>query len=88
MTGWLDWCLALDLEGGPSYIENFVDSPIIVNAAANEFYKQPSFYALGHFAKFIPRDSIKVDIPDKVADLLLVAFERPDGGTFVGIVNT
>lgn len=47
--GWIDWNLALDTKGGPNWASNFVDSPIIVNAKADEFYKQPMFYALGHF---------------------------------------
>ena len=47
--GWIDWNLALDAKGGPNWAKNFVDSPIIVNAKADEYYKQPMFYALGHF---------------------------------------
>ncbi|KAH7962696.1 hypothetical protein HPB52_017539 [Rhipicephalus sanguineus] len=48
-SGWTDWNLALDTGGGPTWVKNFVDSPIIVNATAEEFYKQPMYYALGHF---------------------------------------
>nr|XP_037268266.1 lysosomal acid glucosylceramidase-like [Rhipicephalus microplus] len=49
VSGWTDWNLALDTEGGPNWVSNFVDSPIIVNASAQEFYKQPMYYALAHF---------------------------------------
>ncbi|CAN8029207.1 unnamed protein product, partial [Ixodes persulcatus] len=49
-TGWVDWNLALDLSGGPNWANNFVDSPIIVNATGREFYKQPMYYALAHFS--------------------------------------
>ena len=49
VSGWTDWNIALDLEGGPNWAGNFVDSPIIVNGAKDEFYKQPMFYAIGHF---------------------------------------
>ncbi|RXG52436.1 putative glucosylceramidase 4, partial [Armadillidium vulgare] len=34
-TGWIDWNLALDLQGGPNWVSNFVDSSIIVNAGRN-----------------------------------------------------
>ena len=47
--GWTDWNLCLDEKGGPNWANNFVDSPIIVNRKAQEFYKQPMFYAMGHF---------------------------------------
>lgn len=49
MSGWVDWNLALDQGGGPNWAKNFVDSPIIVNADDDEFYKQPMFYHIGHF---------------------------------------
>ncbi|XP_071447388.1 lysosomal acid glucosylceramidase-like [Hetaerina americana] len=62
VTGWVDWNLALDLTGGPNWAKNFVDSAIIVNATADEFYKQPMYYALGHFAKFVPNGSKHIGI--------------------------
>jgi glucosylceramidase len=49
VTGWVDWGFALDVRGGPNLASNWVDAPIIVNASADEFYKQPTWYALGHF---------------------------------------
>ena len=54
VSGWLDWNMALDLNGGPSWVPNYQDSPIIVNASANEFYKGPMFYAMGHFRLTLP----------------------------------
>ena len=39
-TGWVDWNLALNMEGGPNWVKNFVDSPIIVDAENGLFYKQ------------------------------------------------
>lgn len=49
MTGWTDWDMALDFNGGPTWVGNHADAPIIVNQTADEFYRQPMFYALGHF---------------------------------------
>nr|XP_025970929.1 glucosylceramidase-like [Dromaius novaehollandiae] len=57
VTGWTDWNLALDLQGGPNWSKNYVDSPIIVDGSKDIFYKQPMFYHLGHFSKFIPEGS-------------------------------
>lgn len=39
--------------GGPTWKGVYVDSPVIVNASAGEFYKQPTYFALGHFSKFL-----------------------------------
>ncbi|KAK3879334.1 hypothetical protein Pcinc_016091 [Petrolisthes cinctipes] len=59
-TGWVDWNMALSMGGGPNWVNNAADSPIIINTDAGEFYKQPMFYALGHFSKFIPPGSIRM----------------------------
>ncbi|XP_017776526.1 PREDICTED: glucosylceramidase-like [Nicrophorus vespilloides] len=86
MGGWVDWNMVLNVKGGPTYINNFVDSPILVDSSAGEFYKQPTFYAIGHFSKFLPERSIHIDV-EKQRGLKIVAFERPDNGTAIIILN-
>lgn len=75
------------MTGGPTYIKNNVDSPIIVNANASEFYKQPTFYALGHYSKFISRGSVRISLANKQNDVWLIAFDRPDGATAIVAIN-
>lgn len=48
VTGWVDWNLALDFHGGPNWVGNFVDAPIIVSNTSDEFEKQPMYYGMGH----------------------------------------
>lgn len=60
-AGWVDWNMALDLTGGPSWIKNNLDSPIIVNSKRDEYYKSPMFYAIGHFSRFVEPDSRRLD---------------------------
>lgn len=75
----MDWNIVLDESGGPTYIKNFVDSPILVNEASQEFYKQPIFYALGHFSKFVVPDSVKLETTVNDLDKVrAMAFLRPD----------
>ncbi|KAJ8927687.1 hypothetical protein NQ314_019823 [Rhamnusium bicolor] len=79
--GWIDWNMALNLTGGPTYIDYLADSPIIVNATAQEFYKQPMFYALGHFSKFVIPGSVRLDIScnhQQENNIKALAFLRPD----------
>ena len=77
------------MDGGPSYINARVDSPIIVNAAAGEFYKQPMFYAIGHFSKFVPRGSrrIKVSLTTEYAKMDSIAFLTPSNTVVLVIWN-
>ncbi|KAL7978117.1 hypothetical protein Chor_005104 [Crotalus horridus] len=91
VTGWIDWNLALDMEGGPNWVDNLVDSPIIVNPLKDEFYKQPMFYHLGHFSKFIPEGSVRVGFTSRClfdsCHLKTSAFLRPDGIGVVVVLN-
>ncbi|XP_033750563.1 lysosomal acid glucosylceramidase-like [Pecten maximus] len=89
VTGWTDWNIALNMEGGPNWVQNFVDSPIIVNAEKDEFYKQPMFYAMGHFSKFLVPGSQRIEIQNSVPDeeVFMVAFKRPDSLLVFIILN-
>ncbi|XP_064032146.1 lysosomal acid glucosylceramidase-like [Pogoniulus pusillus] len=91
VTGWTDWNLALDLEGGPNWSKNYVDSPVIVDSSKDVFYKQPMFYHLGHFSKFIPEGSQRVGLAVskrcRQCDLEHSAFLRPDGAIVLVVLN-
>ncbi|KAI4467344.1 glucosylceramidase [Holotrichia oblita] len=87
-VGWVDWNMALNTTGGPSYISNEVDAPIIVNPDTYEFYKQPMFYAIGHYSKFITKGSVRIGLPFKQNGVSIVAFDRPDEATVIVAINT
>ncbi|KAI6199515.1 Glucosylceramidase [Aphelenchoides besseyi] len=92
VVGWVDWNIWLDTFGGPNWIGNFVDSPIIVNSTG-EFYKQPMYYVLGHFSKFIQRDSQRIQIKidgyegKENDNLEAVGFVTPDSNYVVVLHN-
>jgi len=60
-SGWVDWNLALDAEGGPNHAQNFVDAPIIIDRE-DGFYKQPMYYHIGHIARFVPPGSRRIAV--------------------------
>ncbi|GAB6027780.1 hypothetical protein CHUAL_002015 [Chamberlinius hualienensis] len=90
-VGWVDWNLALNPNGGPNWASNEVDSAIIINNETGEFYKQPMFYILGHFSKFIPPGCVVIESqtsPLTDSEFLQIAFDCPaDGSTVVVILN-
>lgn len=88
-VGWTDWNIALDMEGGPNWAGKRADSPIIVNAAEDEFYKQPMYYALGHVSRYIPEGSFKIMVNEEGDDshLKFTAVERPDGAVAMVLMN-
>lgn len=80
--------MALDLTGGPTWANNNVDSPILVNKSNGEFYKQPMFYALGHVSKFIERDATRLQItPTESDDVLAMAVKNPGGRIVLVLLN-
>lgn len=60
-VGWVDWNMALNTVGGPSWVGNYLDAPVIVNAERDEYYKSPMFYAIGHFSAFVAPNSTRLD---------------------------
>ncbi|XP_052802399.1 lysosomal acid glucosylceramidase-like [Mya arenaria] len=91
VSGWVDWNMALDISGGPNWANNRADSPIIVNAESDEFYKQPMFYAMGHFSKFIRPGSKVLSHSDNLpsnSDLQAIFFEREDDSIAANFINT
>lgn len=89
MGGFLDWNLALDLDGGPNWAKLTADAAILVNHSRDEFFKQPIFYAIGHISKFVPPDSVRIDllVKDAPRNLLHIAFLRPDKAVVVIFLN-
>lgn len=89
--GWIDWGLILDESGGPNYVNNTVEAPIILNTTSRtEFYKQPIFYVLGHFSKFIPPGSIRIDSELRgfqSSKIKIVAFLCPDRTVSIILYN-
>ncbi|CAB4020099.1 glucosylceramidase-like, partial [Paramuricea clavata] len=89
VAGWTDWNLALNMEGGPNWVKNFVDSPIIVDSEHNVFYKQPMYYHLGHFSKFVLPGSFRIDMTSSstINGLEYIAFLLPNGSKCAVILN-
>nr|CAB3248398.1 glucosylceramidase-like [Phallusia mammillata] len=88
-VGWVDWNLCLNLAGGPNWAQNFDDSPIITNATGDEFYKQPMYYHMGHFSKFLVEESVRIKSTIQGnSDLKFVAVERPDGSLVLVVLNS
>lgn len=52
-TGWIDWNIILNEEGGPNHVGNFCDAPILANTKTGEVIYNSSFYYIGQFSRFI-----------------------------------
>ncbi|KAF1331343.1 putative glycosyl hydrolase family 30 protein, partial [Globisporangium splendens] len=92
-SGWTDWNLVLDTNGGPNWAKNFVDAPILVDeTGGKEFYKQPMYYIMGHFSKFLTPGSQRLrfdaasNSKSRLSSVDWTAFLTPEG-RYVAILN-
>ncbi|XP_046660600.1 lysosomal acid glucosylceramidase-like [Homalodisca vitripennis] len=87
--GFIDWNMALNTEGDPVFpASGPMDAPVIVNASADEFYKNPMFYVLGQFSKFIDEGSYRVDsTSEPLSSISHLATTNPDGSTSLFLYN-
>lgn len=84
----VDWNLLLDETGGPyHYRYHGASAPVHIDTRTSELTVQPSYYALSHFAKYIPQGSVRLATSSFDRDLTLTAFERPDGRIAVVLIN-
>jgi len=62
VRGWTDWNILLDQQGGPNHVNNFCDAPLIArfDLSPVSLVYQDTYYALGHFARFLPEGSIRI----------------------------
>lgn len=60
VSGFIDWNMVLDPQGGPNYIQNFVDAPMIFDRHNQTLYKQPMFYGIAHFSKFLQSNCTRI----------------------------
>ncbi|MBQ2668597.1 MAG: glycoside hydrolase family 30 protein [Clostridia bacterium] len=84
----VDWNLLLDETGGPyHYRYHGASAPVHINRETGELTIQPAYYALAHFAKYIPQGSVCLATSSFDRDVTLTAFERPDGKIAVVVIN-
>ena len=78
-TAFLDWNMLLDWRGGPSYCQNYVKSPVILNEQGDDFILTPIYDALKKFAKLYPAGSkiIRCDYESK--DVAAIARKTKTG---------
>nr|CAD7456880.1 unnamed protein product [Timema tahoe] len=93
VSGWTDWNLAVNEDGGPATFGNKPDifgynAAIIVNSTGDEFYKQPPYYFQAHYSMFVPPGSVHIQLNNhNDGGLLHVAFLTPEETVVVILFN-
>jgi glucosylceramidase len=88
VCGFIDWNIALDMQGGPNHVGNFCHAPILVDTKSGDVHVQPSFYYIAHFSKFVRAGARRLASTSDESTLQTIAFGNPDGSRVIVIANS
>ena len=86
-TGWTDWNILLDQNGGPNHVKNFCFAPIHADLDTNSLIYTPSYYFIGHFSKFIKKGAKNLSCSLSRSQLIATTFQNPDGEIVSVVMN-
>ncbi|MCH6258051.1 hypothetical protein MLD52_15935 [Puniceicoccaceae bacterium K14] len=87
VTGWIDWNIALDFNGGPNHASNFCGAPVLIDGKTQTVFYTPLYYAMCHFSRFIRPGAVRIDIDVSDDSLMATAASNADGSTSVVVFN-
>jgi glucosylceramidase len=85
-VAWTDWNILLDDKGGPNHVGNFCFAPIHASSKGELIYT-PSYYYLGHFAKFIKPGGRRVSAITSRSVLQTTSFINADNKLATVVMN-
>ena len=93
VTGWVDWNVVLDADGGPNHVGNFCGAPIMIDTETQQVYYTPIFHILSQFSRTIRPGDKAVQTKKDTAelgedDLHTCATLNDDGMLSVQLLNT
>ena len=86
-VAWVDWNILLDEKGGPNHVDNFCFAPVHAKTKEGSLHYMNAYYYIGHFSKFIQPGAKRIVSSSSRAQLLTTAFQNPDGGIVVVVMN-
>lgn len=88
MNATTDWNLMLDENGGP-YQKRYsgCKAPVIYDSTEDTFTLCDTYYAFGHFSKFIERGAVRLGTSKWNEKISICAFENPNGDIVAVITN-
>jgi glucosylceramidase len=69
LTGWIDWNIVLDKDGGPNHVGNFCGAPIMIDTEKQDIYYTPIFHVLKQFSRTIRPGDVALQTRQVLIDL-------------------
>ena len=86
-VAWTDWNILLDENGGPNHVGNFCFAPIHADSQSGALIYTPSYYYIGHFAKFIRPQARRIATASSRSSLISTSFQNADGSMVTVVMN-
>lgn len=87
VSGFVDWNMVLEYNGGPNHKQNYCNSPIMINKNRTNYIKTPSFYYIAHFSKYINPGAKRIHLSTFTNNILATAFQNKDKSIVVVLFN-
>ena len=87
MDGFIDWNICLNEQGGPNYVGNYCEAPIICDTEKGALSYKLSFSYISHFSRFIQPGAKRIATTIYTDEIEQVAFMNPDGSIVAIIQN-
>jgi glucosylceramidase len=76
------------MQGGPNHVGNYCDAPILADPDTDHYIKNSSYYAIGHFSKYIQPGAKRLDqlihLPSGVSS---IAYVNPNQSYVIVLLN-
>ncbi len=86
-VGWIDWNILLNDTGGPNHVGNFCFAPIHADSKTRQLIYTPTYYYLGHFAKFIRPGAQRISAVSTRSMLQTTSFLNTDNRLVTVVLN-
>ena len=87
MDTFIDWNLCLNEMGGPNYVGNYCEAPIICDTKNGTLSYKLSFHYISHFSRYIKPGAKRIATTIYTDEIEQVAFINPDESIVVIIQN-
>ncbi|WP_447640134.1 MULTISPECIES: glycoside hydrolase family 30 protein [Chitinophagaceae] len=87
ITGWTDWNILLDTQGGPNHAGNFCFAPVHADIHTGELYYTKAYWYIAQFSKYIRPGARRVAASSNRDKLQTTAFLNKDGHLVVVVMN-
>lgn len=83
----IDWNLYLDETGGPNWVNNLCDAPIMIKVNEEKIVYQSSYYYIGHFSKYVKPGAKRIELTNTNQEIQSIAFKNPSGEVVIVMMN-